>query len=270
MALGGGAKAGVQSFFIGTLHRHAFVAIRGRVARMAPKASPPVIDPLSIPRLQLVLTLKDIKHKAGTRLRIDIVHPTWVAKVFMSDTASERVEQIIAAAPEIKVSDITDEFAIALHGAKAGQPHMRPATAPVPVTMPPEVAAQPQQSPRQTAGTPEAPFMHSEHSVRDDYKSRNLGSRNCAVRDVSYSDAVAGFDSQMGRPSGQTSTTRRKVRQPLADARTRPLPMHCSRTDSVCPFHCCRLLSRGEFRVRRLSVVQAKRACFVCCEQIDL
>ena len=87
---------------------------------MAPKASPPVIDPLSIPRLQLVLTLKDIKHKAGTRLRIDIVHPTWVAKVFMSDTASERVEQIIAAAPEIKVSDITDEFAIALHGAKAG------------------------------------------------------------------------------------------------------------------------------------------------------
>ena len=72
---------------------------------------------------------------------------------------------------------------------------------------------------------------------------------------------AAGLDSQMGRPSGKTSTTRRKVRQPLADARTRPLPMHCSRTDSVCPFHCCRLLSRGEFRVRRLSVVQAKRAC---------
>ena len=83
---------------------------------------------------------------------------------------------------------------------------------------------------------------------------------------------AAGFDSQMGRPSGQTSTTRRKVRQPLADARTRPLPMHCSRTDSVCPFHCCRLLSRGEFRVRRLSVVQAKRACLdalvMCCAWI--
>ena len=29
-------------------------------------------------------------------------------------------------------------------------------------------------------------FMHSQSSVRDDYKSRNLGSRNGAVRDVSY------------------------------------------------------------------------------------
>ena len=33
--------------------------------------------------------------------------------------------------------------------------------------------------------------MHSKYSVRDDYKSRNLGSRNGAVRDISYSDAVA-------------------------------------------------------------------------------
>ena len=189
---------------------------------MAPKASPPVIDPLSIPRLQLVLTLKDIKHKAGTRLRIEIVHPTWVAKVFMSDTASERVEQIIAAAPEIKVSDITDEFAIALHGAKAGQPHMRPATAPVPVTMPPEVAVQPRQSPRQMAGTPEAPFMHSEHSVRDDYKSRNLGSRNDAVRDVSYSDAVAQLEEQGLKSEAWLHEVRRVITQ--ADVIVAALP----------------------------------------------
>ena len=67
---------------------------------------------------------------------------------------------------------------------------------------------------------------------------------------------AAGFDSQMGRPSGTTSTNRRKVRQPLAEARTRPLPMHCSRTDSACPFHCCRLISRDDLRVRRASAVR--------------
>ena len=33
-------------------------------------------------------------------------------------------------------------------------------------------------------------FMHSEHSERDDYKSRNLGSRNGKVRDVSYVEAT--------------------------------------------------------------------------------
>ena len=33
-------------------------------------------------------------------------------------------------------------------------------------------------------------FMHSEYSVRDDYKSRNLGSRNGKVRDVSYAEAT--------------------------------------------------------------------------------
>jgi hypothetical protein len=35
----------------------------------------------------------------------------------------------------------------------------------------------------------EAP-MHSEHSERDDYKARNLGSRNGKVRDVSYAEAT--------------------------------------------------------------------------------
>ena len=33
-------------------------------------------------------------------------------------------------------------------------------------------------------------FMHSEHSERDDYKARNLGSRNGKVRDVSYDEAT--------------------------------------------------------------------------------
>ena len=33
-------------------------------------------------------------------------------------------------------------------------------------------------------------FMHSEDSVRDDYKSQHLGSRHGAVRDVSYAEAV--------------------------------------------------------------------------------
>ena len=32
--------------------------------------------------------------------------------------------------------------------------------------------------------------MHSEHSERDDYKARNLGSRNGKVRDVSYAEAT--------------------------------------------------------------------------------
>ena len=35
-----------------------------------------------------------------------------------------------------------------------------------------------------------ARFMHSQSSVRGDYKSRNLGSRNGAVRDVSYAAAT--------------------------------------------------------------------------------
>ena len=33
-------------------------------------------------------------------------------------------------------------------------------------------------------------FMHSQTSVCDDYKSLNLGSRNGAVRDVSYATAT--------------------------------------------------------------------------------
>ena len=65
----------------------------------------------------------------------------------------------------------------------------------------------------------------------------------------------------MGRPAGNTSTNRRQVRQPLAEARTRPLPMHCSRTDSACPFHCCRPLSRDDFRVWRPAAVQSKLTC---------
>ena len=32
--------------------------------------------------------------------------------------------------------------------------------------------------------------VHSEYSERDDYKSRNLGSRNGRVRDVSYAEAT--------------------------------------------------------------------------------
>ena len=43
-------------------------------------------------------------------------------------------------------------------------------------------------------------FMHSKSSVRDDYKSRNLGSRNGAVRDVSYAEAVQKLE-EMGLES---------------------------------------------------------------------
>ena len=47
---------------------------------------------------------------------------------------------------------------------------------------------------RKRATTPH--FMHSEDSVRDDYKSRNLGSRNDKVRDVSYDEAVQRLENQ--------------------------------------------------------------------------
>eukprot|EP00966_Prymnesium_polylepis_P312215 7214122-Prymnesium_polylepis.1 len=42
--------------------------------------------------------------------------------------------------------------------------------------------------------------MHSEYSVRDDYKSRNLGSRNGSVRDVSYAEATQKLE-EMGLPA---------------------------------------------------------------------
>ena len=74
-------------------------------------------------------------------------------------------------------------------------------------------------------------------------------------------DEAVGFDSPVGRPSGTSLSALRKVRLPLAHARTRPLPMHCSRADSVCPFHCCRPLSLDGFRVWRPYAVQSKRAC---------
>ena len=74
-------------------------------------------------------------------------------------------------------------------------------------------------------------------------------------------DEAVGFDSPVGRPSGTSLSALRKVRLPLAHARTRPLPMHCSRADSVRPFHCCRPLSLHGFRVWRPYAVQSKRAC---------
>ena len=43
-------------------------------------------------------------------------------------------------------------------------------------------------------------FMHSQSSVRDDYKSWNLGSRNGAVRDVSYAAATQRLE-EMGLQS---------------------------------------------------------------------
>ena len=45
------------------------------------------------------------------------------------------------------------------------------------------------QDARRVSTKPDA-FMHSEYSERDDYKSRNLGSRNGRVRDVSYAEAT--------------------------------------------------------------------------------
>eukprot|EP00964_Phaeocystis_antarctica_P074843 scaffold46092_cov59-Phaeocystis_antarctica.AAC.1 len=43
-------------------------------------------------------------------------------------------------------------------------------------------------------------FMHSQSSVRDDYKSWNLGLRNGAVRDVSYAAATQRLE-EMGLQS---------------------------------------------------------------------
>ena len=74
-------------------------------------------------------------------------------------------------------------------------------------------------------------------------------------------DEAVGFDSPVGRPSGAPSPTLRKVRFPLEQPRTRPLPMHRPRADSACPFHCSRLLSRRDLRVRRPSWAQPMRAC---------
>ena len=74
-------------------------------------------------------------------------------------------------------------------------------------------------------------------------------------------DEAVGFDSPVGRPSGAPAPALRKVRMPLGHARTRPLPIHRSRADSVCPFHCSRLVSRDVLRVRRPSWAQPMRAC---------
>ena len=60
-----------------------------------------------------------------------------------------------------------------------------------------EVSA-PQQEQR-TSVQPDL-FMHSQSSVRDDYKSWNLGSRNGAVRDVSYAAATQRLE-EMGLQS---------------------------------------------------------------------
>ena len=74
-------------------------------------------------------------------------------------------------------------------------------------------------------------------------------------------DEAVGFDSPVGRPSGAPSPALRKVRFQLEQPRTRPMPMHCSRADSACPFHCCRPVSRVDLQVRRPSRAQPMRAC---------
>eukprot|EP00966_Prymnesium_polylepis_P177621 4113592-Prymnesium_polylepis.1 len=55
------------------------------------------------------------------------------------------------------------------------------------------------QDARRVSAQPDS-FMHSEYSVRDDYKSRSLGSRNGRVRDVSYTEAAQKLE-EMGLQS---------------------------------------------------------------------
>ena len=74
-------------------------------------------------------------------------------------------------------------------------------------------------------------------------------------------EEALGFDSPVGRPSGTSSPALRKVRILLAHARTRPLPMHRPCADSVCTFHCSRLISHDDLRVRRSPATLMMRAC---------
>ena len=60
-------------------------------------------------------------------------------------------------------------------------------------------------------------FMHSQSSVRDDYKSWNFGSRNGAVRDVSYAAATQRLEEMASKLCELTKT--------LPSSRLTPLPL---------------------------------------------
>ena len=74
-------------------------------------------------------------------------------------------------------------------------------------------------------------------------------------------EEALGFDSPVGQPSGTSSSALPKVCSSLAKPRTQPLPMRRSRADSARPFHCSRLISRDDLRVRRPSAALSMRAC---------
>ena len=70
-------------------------------------------------------------------------------------------------------------------------------------------------------------FMHSKGSVRDDYKSQNLGSRNSRVREVGYDEAMQERDEAVLQKEAWLCETRLLIEQADAIVSDAP-PQHAA------------------------------------------
>ena len=150
-------------------------------------AAPPLCEPLWLASLQRTLVLKENMYKGSKRMYISVMDGTHreFGPVLLSELPDARLEDLQEKLPFVyeRLQELTADFRSALLGTMADtiSPSVRPN---------PELSLLGDVLDGSRAAQPPEFFMHSKDSVRDDYKSRHLGSRNGRVRDTSYDEAV--------------------------------------------------------------------------------